>query len=104
MSVGSQAGSGTVDQLLTNLSVGLRNTMQAINNLNMWVNGQSQGLANLESMGYDTASAQTALSMIAYLNTIAGVYYGTVQQGGTGGTAATMFNFNQELSQLWAGQ
>jgi len=42
--------------------------------------------------------------MAGYMNTIAGCYYGTVQQGGSGGTGATEFNFNNALSVLWGGQ
>jgi hypothetical protein len=104
MTVGVQASNGTIDQQLTSLSVGLRNIMQNISNLSTWVNGQDEGLAFLESTGYDSGDAATALSMIAYMNTISGVYYGTVQQGGSNGTAATNFNFNNELSVLWGGQ
>jgi len=29
---------------------------------------------------------------------LAGVYYGTVQQGGTGGTGAVLFNFDNALA------
>ncbi len=113
MSVGAQGSSGTVSAALTNLAVGMRNLMQSITNLNTWINGQANGLAYLEELGFSSASnpdnpgsisdAQFALNLLAYLNTMSGVYYGTVQQGGSGGTGASMFNFNQELSQLWAG-
>jgi hypothetical protein len=88
--------------------------MQDISNLNLRVNGQGAGLAYLESIGYSgtanpdnpggVSNAALALSMISYLNTNAGVYFGTVQQGGTGGTGAILFNFGQELSQVWGGQ
>jgi hypothetical protein len=104
MTVGNQGNSGQVDSLISNLSVNIRNLMQSAVNLSTWVNGQGNGQTFLESLGYDSGDAATALSAIAYLSTVAGCYYGTVQQGGTGGTAATMFNFNQELSQYWAGQ
>lgn len=114
MSVGLQTGSDSFNQTLTNYALGLRTLMQNIANSNEWINGQGNGLAFLESIGYGStpntgnpgsvSDAQLALNMLAYLNTVAGVYNGTVQQGGTGGTGATTFNFNQELSQLWAGQ
>lgn len=106
MSVGNQASSSTVDIALTDYSVQLRDLMQDISNLSVWVNGQGNGLAFLEGLGYSNAAnpnnpggvsdAQLALNMISYLNTVAGVYYGTATQ-------ATTFDFNQELSQLWAG-
>lgn len=113
MSVGAQGSSSTVDAALTNLAVGMRNTMQGIANLNTWINGQGDGLTYLAELGYSTApssvnpggisDAQFALNTIAYLNTMAGVYYGTVQQGGTGGTGATTYNFNNQLSMVWGG-
>lgn len=34
---------------------------------------------------------------IGYLSTLAGIFYGTVQQGGTGGTGATTFDFDDAL-------
>lgn len=114
MSVGGQATFGTIDSALTNLSVGMRNMMQGIANLNTTVNGQGNGLAYLNKIGYSTvptsdnpggvSDAQLALNMISYLNTVAGVYHGTVQQGGSGGTGAITFDFNNALSVLWAGQ
>jgi hypothetical protein len=104
MTVGNQGNSGQVDSLISNLSVNIRNLMQSAVNLSTWVNGQGDGQTFLESLGYDSGDATTALAAIAYLSTVAGCYYGTVQQGGTGGTGATTFNFNQELSQYWGGQ
>lgn len=114
MSVGGQASTNTVNGALTSISVGMRNLMQQITNLSTWVNGQGNGLQMLVSLGFASTAntsnpggvsdAQLALNMIAYMNTVAGVYCGTVQQGGSNGTAATTFNFNQELSQLWSGQ
>jgi hypothetical protein len=97
VTVGNQASSGSVNNAITSLSVQMRGVMQAVSDLSTFVNGQGTGLATLESLGYDSTDAQTALNMISYLNTVAGVYFGTASQ-------ATEFNFNQELSQMWAGQ
>ena len=107
MNVGSQASSGTVNAQLTSFATSMRNLMQQVANLSTWVNGQGNGLTMLEDLGYSSTAnpnnpggvsdAQLASNMIAYLNTVAGVYFGTATQ-------ATTFNFNQELSQLWAGQ
>lgn len=107
MTVGLAVGSGQVDVNLINYAVGLRDLMQNISNLSTWINGQGNGLAFLEELGYGStpdasnpgsvSDAQMALNLIAYLNTIAGVYYGTATQG-------TTFNFNNELSQLWNGR
>jgi|SRR5689334_9770018 len=107
MPVGATIGSGQVDNIITALAVRLRDTMRQISNLNLAVNGQGTGLAYLESIGYSGASnpanpgsvsdAALAQTMISYLNTVAGVYFGTATQ-------ASEFNFDQQLSEVWAGQ
>lgn len=102
MSVGTQASKSSVDQNLSTLAVQLRGVMQAAKSLNTYVNGQNTGLAALQALGYSAADAATALQLIGYLNTLAGAYYGTVQQGGSGGTGAILFNFDNALAQLWA--
>lgn len=104
MSVGNQVQSPYIDQQITALAVQMRKVMQAAQDMSTWINGQGQGLAMLEAAGYDPADAALAQQMIAYMNTVAGCYFGTVQQGGSGGTGAAQFNFNQALSQVWAGQ
>jgi hypothetical protein len=96
-----------MDNIITSLAVNLRNVMRNITNLNLAVNGQAAGLAYLQSIGYsgtanpanpgNVSDAQLALNMIAYLNTCAGVYFGTATQ-------ATDFAFDQALSQVWAAQ
>jgi hypothetical protein len=107
MPVGTAIGSGQVDNIITALAVNLRDVMRRISNLNLAVNGQGAGLAYLQSIGYSSTAnpanpggvsdAALALSMISYLNTVAGVYFGTATQG-------TQFSFDQELSQVWGGQ
>jgi len=114
MPVGATIGSGQVDNIITALAVQLRDVMRHIADLNLAVNGGGGGLAYLQSIGYSNTSnpantgsvsdAALALSTIAYLNTVAGCYFGTVQQGGTGGTGASTFNFNQQLAAVWGGQ
>lgn len=107
MSVGAQIGSDQVNNILTALAVRLRDDMRQIYNLNQAVNGQGQGLAYLQGIGYSNdpndanpggvSDAALAQSMIGYLNTVASLYFGTAAQPDT-------FNFDQELSQVWAGQ
>ena len=107
MAVGTALTSATINQNLSLLSVQLRDLMQQLANLSTGINGQGNGLAVLEAAGFSSAAnaanpggvsdAQLALSMISYLNTVAGVYFGTAAQ-------TPAFNFNQELSQLWSGQ
>lgn len=96
MTVGNQATAASVNGQLTSLAILLRNTCQQIHDLSTFINGQGNGLATLEAIGYSAGDAATAQSMISYLNTVAGVYFGTAAQ-------ASDFNFDQELSQLWAG-
>jgi hypothetical protein len=107
MAVGSTIGSDQVNNILTALAVRVRDTMRQISNLNEAVNGQGQGLAFLESIGFDAApnpanpngdsDAQLAQNIIGYLNTVSALYFGTAAQ-------PSAFNFDQELSQVWAGQ
>ena len=114
MPVGAIIGSGQIDNIITALAVQLRDVMRHISDLNLTVNGAGTGLAYLQSIGYSNTAnpanpggvsdAALALSVIAYLNTVAGCYFGTVQQGGTGGTGASVFNFNQQLAAVWGGQ
>jgi hypothetical protein len=74
----------------------MRDVLTDVSDLSLNVNGQGGGLAFLESVGYTAGDAATALAAISYLNTISGVYFGTATQGSD-------FNFNQVLSQYWAG-
>lgn len=107
MPVGATIGMDQMNNMITSAAVHLREVMQVIANLNLSVNGQAQGLAYLQSIGYSNvpnaanpggvSDAALALSTISYLNTVAAVYFGTATQ-------ATTFNFNQQLSQVWAGQ
>ena len=104
MSIGAQASTASINQQLTNLAVQLRNIMQQITNLSTEINAGDAGEANLEGIGFDQGDADAVLSSLGYMSTVAGVYYGTVQQGGSGGTGAAPYNFNDALAPLWAGQ
>jgi len=114
MSVGNQSTKASTDQTLSSIAVQMRNVFQLIENLNTQVNGGGSGLAYLESIGYGNTSnpgnpgsqsdAAYAQSLLAYMNTVSGVYHGTVQQGGSGGTGASDFDFDSALAPLWAGQ
>ena len=114
MPIGSTIGSSQMDNILTALSVRLRDVMTSIDQTNLAVNGGGAGLAYMQSLGYSNtpnpqnpgskSDAQLALDTLAYLNTVAGCYFGKVQQGGTGGTGASTFNFHQQLASVWGGQ
>lgn len=104
MSVGQQPSVASLNNLLTQYAVALRDACNDIAELNTQINGQATGLAILEALQFTPTDAQTFLNMLAYMQNVAGVYYGTVQQGGTGGTGAILFNFHQALSQITIGQ
>ena len=82
-------------------TVQARDNCQAITNYAEYVN--QAGLAGLEALGYAAADAQLILSFASYLSTISGVFSGTVQQGGNGGTGAILFNFGTALAPLYGG-
>jgi hypothetical protein len=96
-----------MNNIITAFAVQLRNACRQIYNLNRNVNGQGAGLDYLQSIGYSNADnpanpggvsdAALALSVISYLNTVAGVYFGTATQAST-------FDFDQQLSEVWGGQ
>lgn len=107
MAVGDQTNKASNDASLTDFAVTMRNLMTKIKRLDTQTNGQGNGLAYLQSIGYSNAAnpanpggqsdAAWALQATAYLNTVAAVYFGTATQGST-------FAFDNALSELWAGQ
>jgi hypothetical protein len=60
MTVGNSMSMDSVNQGITNLSVAMRNLMQAVQNLSLNVNGQGNGVALLEALGFDSADAAAA--------------------------------------------
>ncbi|SRR6266702_904202 len=102
MAVGQQATSQSVNAVLTSLALRLRDVCDDIRNYQSYVT--SLGSAGLVALGLSAADATAILAQANYLANVSGCYFGTVQQGGTGGTGAILFNFDNELSQLWAGQ
>jgi predicted Zn-dependent protease len=103
MSVGVQPNSNQLDGQMTNLANSLRKLMGQIRDLNTEINSSGQGTATLETAGYDSTDAATFLQLLAYFETISGVYYGSVQAGGTGGAGAIEFDYDSALSALWGG-
>jgi len=109
---GNQPTMQTVLDNLTGLALNLRNTNDATRMRMSEIS--TMGVAGLVKLGFGSApnpdnpggvsDAQYIFNLYGYLNTNAGVYYGTVQQGGTGGTGASTFNFDSALSAVWAGK
>lgn len=98
MAVGNPQTIQTLNQRLGQIALQVETALQeAINLQEDVVNlGGSSGLQN--SVGFAPADAASFATDASYLNTVAGVYFGTVQQGGTGGTGASLFNFSNALS------
>lgn len=113
MSIGNQASTVSVNNSLSNITTNLRNMMQIIENLNTFINGQDTGEATLANIGFSTTASSTnpgglsdaayALEIISYLSVISGVYYGTVQSQGSGGTGAVLFDFDNAFAPMWGG-
>jgi hypothetical protein len=106
-----------VDQQLSDLVVQLRNLATRATYLLTPLKVVAAGdiHAALVEVGYpDTANpanpnsqsdAQLAAYYVGLMNTLIGIYYGQVRQGGDGtANSATLYNFDQALSPLWGGQ
>lgn len=98
MSVGNPQTVQTLNARLGQIAVQIETALQAAVNLQEDVTnlGGSSGLQN--TVGFAPADATAFATDASYLNTVAGCYFGTVQQGGTGGTGASLFNFSNALS------
>jgi len=102
MAVGDQTSQGAVNATLTQLARDWRDL--ADRTLQRQAEYVKLGASGLQGMGFTPADATTALDDINHMATLAGCYKGTVQQGGSGGTGAILFNFQDFLTHLWAGQ
>lgn len=102
MTVGIPTTAQSLNAQLGQASLAVRNAMERANDLFTCVN--NLGTPGLEAAGLSAQDAASYQAMAGYLSTLAGVYYGTVQQGGSGGTGASTFNFNNALSVLWGAQ
>jgi len=115
--VGATMSSSQMDNILASLAIQMRDVMRNVSDLDLSVNGTGIGLAYMISIGYSNTVATSnpnnpggitdaawALQVLAFLNTNAKVYFGLLQQGGTGGTGAVTQNFNQQLAGIWGGR
>lgn len=99
MSVGNQPSTAQINNALTTQAIALRDTCQSIASLYEYLN--TVGTSGLETLGFASADASSALTMVGYMNTVTQVYYGTQGQAAAGQTAAD-FDFDNALSGLWA--
>lgn len=96
MAIGSVATQAQLNAQLAQLAQGLRTTAGQI--LLLWAYANNPGQAGLVSLGFAAADATAFIAAVDNLATVAQVYQGTVQQGGTGGTGASLFNFGNALA------
>lgn len=102
MSFGNQQDPATLNAQLSALALQTRNLMQALKNYTQWFN--QLGLTNVETLfTLDAADAQSVTLLVNYLTALQEIYYGQLQQGGTGGSGAVTFNFDNALAILWGG-
>jgi hypothetical protein len=104
MAVGNQPTAQVINSTAGRVAVNMRQVMEAAKDLETQVN--KLGTAGLEAapISMSPADAAALITLVNYLSTVAGCYYGTVQQGGSGGTGAITFNFDDALSVLWGFQ
>jgi len=102
VTVGLPATQQSLNARLGQAAIAVRNAMQQASALFEYQN--NLGTAGLEAAGFSAQDAASYQQMAGYLSTLAGVYNGTVQQGGSGGTGASTFNFDNALSATWGGQ
>jgi hypothetical protein len=99
MSAGNPVTAQSMNARLGQVAVQMRMVMEAAADLFKVANGLGAG--GLQAAGLSSGDASDYETKAGYLNTLAGVYYGTVQQGGSGGTGASQFNFDNALSTAW---
>jgi hypothetical protein len=104
MSAGNPVTAQALNQRLGQVAVQMRMVMESASDLFKVANGLGSGGLQAAPIGMDSATASDYELKSGYLNTLAGVYYGTVQQGGSGGTGASQFNFDNALSTAWGPQ
>jgi len=102
MSVGNQPNQGNINGTLTQLALEWRELVNKTLQQQAYLN--KLGTTGLTGLGFTSGDATTVLDDINHMATPAGCYKGTVQQGGTGGTGAILFNFEDYLTHLWGGQ
>jgi hypothetical protein len=94
MAVGNQVDVGGLNARLGDAAVSLRSVMEQI--LTLWAFVQPQGQAGLEALGFSADDAAAYFQAANYMQTVAGVYFGTASQG-------TDFDFDSALALVRGG-
>jgi len=94
MAVGNPVDVGGLNAQLGDAAVSLRSVMEQI--LTLWAFVQPQGESGLEALGFSAADAASYFQAANYLQTVAGLYFGT-------GAQPSAFNFDSALALVRGG-
>jgi hypothetical protein len=92
---------GQLAVLQRNLAIAQLRLQETIDALGGSDAARITALQNLPAGGYSAADAADVIAKVNAMANLAGVYYGTVQQGGTGGTGAILYDFDSALASAW---
>lgn len=98
MPIGNQPNVQQLNSQAAQLATMLRSNAEQVLQLQAYTTGLGQ--AGLVTLGFASADATAFIGAVNNMATLAQIYQGTVQQGGTGGTGATLFNFQNALVAL----
>lgn len=94
MAVGNPVDVGGLNAQLGDAAVSLRSVMEQI--LTLWAFVQPQGESGLEALGFSAADAASYFQAANYMQTVAGIYFGTATQPAD-------FNFDSALALVRGG-
>lgn len=95
MAIGNQPNLQQLNSQAAQLAGTWRSTAEQTIALQAYVVGLGQ--SGLVALGFSSADATALLNAVSLMNTLALIFQGSVQQGGTGGTGASLFNFQNAL-------
>jgi hypothetical protein len=98
MAIGNIPTVASLNSQAAQLAMTLRNNAAAILTLQAYTTAQGQ--AGLVTLGFSSGDATSFIALVNNMATLAQIYNGTVQQGGSGGTGASLFNFGNALAAL----
>lgn len=98
MAIGNQPNMQQLNSQAAQLAGTWRSCAEQTIALQAYVVGLGQ--AGLVALGFASADATALLTAVSQMNTMALIFQGQVQQGGTGGTGASLFNFQNALVAL----
>jgi hypothetical protein len=98
MPIGNQPNVQQLNSQAAQLAGTWRTASQQTLELQAYVTGLGQ--AGLVALGFASADATAFINVVNNMATMAQIFTGTVQQGGTGGTGASLFNFQNALVAL----